>query len=709
MKCDMELPCRLCRLAKRDNECLLNPPNPPSEEEKTRIARRRGRKLRQRDADADANAKRKRKLATSRAPPIPAFAATNGVLLPLTSPSNPLVLSNGSSPLLLATLSSDGDVQASMHDAATAAAAPNASLVTVRTYTGINIHGFAFLKEYANECKAIPISVKPAVMSRWRQLVNTTPNHDIVRWMQRYGIYDLAGIHEVVDVASVTNAAYSMRARLNSDVMYAAFDKHLLQCMALACVIIAEGAAIDGALLQAHQWLVLARDLRNSTAPFVLVGDCIFLTLWIVQCKTPHMVLSSLADYLVLFEQYMATILLAHGFVDQIHRANVLVPDDVFIACARVWLLVKILETEVSVLQPSNSYQYKWAALQDTVVPDSQVIKLLYGVDFIGPLDDFLAFNIAIVALSYYFRRFENAILPRDVIYQYLTLYSDFCTKLQPAADRLTNVMALQLDIAALDQCGEWIGATSMCMFLLVRWLSIVRADGPHFPSLRFAHYLSTLMVINNVMHDIDDRLVLGPGVLVEAVLRGSQAVGIIHLYHAVGHQALFSAAMTCFILRDTRAFALDLAYVRNVISKSVARSMTKIRLSPPFINTPAVSLLVQAVDVLITIAEDLTLANALAADFTTALRSLMPTHVWNAFVLDLFGTEENYDNHMGQLWRLGEFVTKNGSAPIPITSTLYLSTDFLRQYELAYFPFWYTQDVVDGYMTDVVDAQCTA
>lgn len=740
MKCNMELPCRLCVMAKREKECLLKPPNPPLEEEKTKIARRRLRNLRKRELEqlnnidkpkahdvvaSTANATQNTTPVahpgvsphTSATPSNPTSASPHhsspghllsyslgphphlvpsAPLLALTSPLNPLAVSGDLSRLLLL----------SMLDAASLYLS-QAPEVPIRVHTGLSIHHFAFMAAYVGECKRVAHSVPALTVLRWIKLAQTVLAPQVVHYFAHYYHWEHAGVHELIDVSAVLAAAHAMVRKLSgaSESQAWCVDRYLLQCMALACLVMAEGDAIEGQAARALRWLDVATDVRELVAPYRLIGECLFLSQLVVLLKIAYVALDRMGDYARDFDAYLATVLAAPEFVEQIQNTEFSGADsDQFVACARVWLMIKLIETELAVLQPSALLQYKWASLQHTIVPDGSLIKRIYGLDFSAPLTDYLLFTVQLLALDEFFRRFENARLRRDVIYLYLTLYSNVSDKLFPCADSLCSVLAGPIDLPLVAHHSESVAAVNMWLFLLIRWLSLVRADSPHFPSLRFAQYLLTLMCLFNIFHDIDDRLQLPPGVMLDTILKSSHIMVVFQMYSALCHQAVFVAAMARFLRPDSHTHTLDLGYVFRVVLLAVDKTHSKFRASPFFSHMPVLSSVLQVIDILRAVAIDSLVVVVTPQHFVDVLRQRMPASLWLSFVQFVFGTDENLVNHILQLWRLGEFTTTNYNSPIPITALLLLSTDFLRQYEASYLPFWYNTNIVDGYMYHVVD-----
>lgn len=709
IKCNMELPCRLCVSAKRELECFLHPPNPPSEEEKTKIARRRLRNLRnlrnlrpneleQLQASKTVQPKHRESKSKTTKSGSTSLAAT-GESLSLASPSNLLALSQGSSPKLQSILVGDQLQMLYLPEAG--------EPVPVKAHTGVNIHGFLFLQGYANECKGMTIAIARPALMRWKQMVATVNTQELAMYFRKYYYWAHGGTHEVMDVAAILTVAHNMvhKIAMVSEHANWLIDKYLLQRMALACLILAEGEVIEGSALRAAQWLEIAREIKDILGPYRLVGDCIFLSQWIIQAEVPYLALNTMYEYSSLFEEYMAIVLTSEEFVFYLHLHEQTGPDsDSFLACARVWLIIKLIEIELSVLQPLASLQYKWAPLRNTIVPDKKIIERVYGVDLTLPLVDLSAFNMTIFACHQFFGRFEQARLQRDIIYVYLSLYGNVSALLRPAADSLCSIMAGPIDMAVLSKNSEAVAAVLVWKFLLIRWLSVVRADAPHFPSLRFANYISTIMLIFNIFNELDDRLSLPPGAMLDTILKGSHMIVVIQMYNSICLQAIFVATIAPLLRPGSKMNSLDLEYVFHVVMASLKKALAKLRISYPFSQMPLIATIIQAVDVLYATATNRAIIASTPHHFSEQLRSHLPADIWNSFILFVFGNNENYDNHIQQLWRLGEFAIANGANPIPITSNLVLNTDFLRQYETAYIPFWYTPDILDGYMLYVVD-----
>lgn len=726
MKCNMELPCRLCVQAKREHECMLLPPNPPSEEEKNRTARRRLRNLRRQELE-------QQKFRTSTSAPMnsgPSPTSTHGsnVVAPtgstfspsnhgsisaaskvpglpysptraLTSPSNPLVVSQVSSRTLLISPAGEQVVVLYM--------AEQVPQIPVRTHTNVNVNNFAFVMAYAAQCKALTTAILTYTLMQWKNLVATVNSQQVAIAFREHYFWEDGGVHEVMDVSAMLVVAHNMMAELPSllDHWEWSIDNYSLQQMSFVCILLAKSEALEGSSQRAIQWLEMSREIRDMFAPFALLGDCIYLSQWMIQSKIAFELVNASEEYAVLFESYLATILSCDEFVEQLSLTEQNGPDsDQFMVCARLWVIMKIIEIELSILQSKAGLQNKFPPLQNTIVPDRQLIYRVYGIDFSQTVTNFTPFNQALIASYEFFRLFESATLPRDVIYLYLSLYGRVHSKFHAASDKATALMAGNIDLALISQNSEAIVTSIIVSFLLIRWLSIVQADSPHFPSLRFAHYLSTMMMMFNMFDDIDDRLGLPFGVLVGTLMRGSNIQMIIQIYNGLCHQAMFAAALSCFLQPDSASRTLDLSYVFHVVMKSLTKTLSKMSASPPFSSTPLLATVLQGAEILVNIANDPSAVASSPEQFLELLLATIPADTAACFVRFVFGSPETLQNHLKQLWRLGDYVNAHGHSPIPITSNVVLNTDFLRQFESSYIPFAFTQDIVNDYMTVVVD-----
>lgn len=728
MKCNMELPCRLCVLAKREQECLLLPPNPPSEEEKSRTARRRLRNLRRQELEHQ----KLRKSASvpqnstvsppatnaSTIPPLTAagFSTNNSVpsftsasTVPghghspgqaLTSPSVPLVVSQISSRTLLVSTSSDQILRFYV--------AEHLHPVPVKTHTGVNINHFAFVMEYATQCKSLPMPTAAHTLLQWKNMVAPVNTLQLEMRFRENFFWEDGGVQEVIDLSTTLTVAHNMLVQfpLLHDHSQWLIDKYLLQHISFVFILLAKGDVLEGSSQRARRWLDMSREIKDMLAPFVLSGDCIYLSQWMIQSKLVYVLLNAIDEFAGLFESYLATVLSCEEFVHQLHLTEQNGPDsDQFIACARVWVVIKIIEIEVNVLQSKAGLQSKFPPLQDTIVPDRQLIYRVYGLDFSHDPTDFGRFNQDLMAAYEYFRLFENATLPRDVIYLYLSLYGRIHRRIHTASDKVTALLAGNIDMEVIAHNSEALVTTMFFSYLLIRWLSIVQADSPHFPSLRFAQYISIMMSMFNIFNDIDDRLGLPPGALLVALMRGSNVHLIVQFYGGLCHQAIFAAVLPRFIQPDSLTRTLDLGFVFDVVMKSLSKTLPKMSVAPPFSPTPLLTTIVQAVDCLYKMANDPNVVASTPEQFVELFYASMPEATAACFVTFLFGSVEKLQGHIVQLWRLRDHVNSHGHAPIPFTSKLALTTDFLRQFKSSYLPFVYTQDMVNDYLVVVVDA----
>lgn len=687
MKCNLHLPCGSCVATGRQAECGEDPPNPPTDEEKMKIAQRRSRNSRRRDSVSGTL-----KLSLQHNSP--------GLGVPASAHGSSEQGSMHGSPELSTLSDSRRETVVLLHSPAQKPPRP-------RSHIGVNIHSLQFLRTYKEDSKAVQMSIPRPQVSRWQVMISSVDANAVPVWFAKHTLIENGGFQELCDLPSCYTVACHMVTRFRSLRGPVAIDKHSLQNMSLACAVFACGKLMDNTACASavDAWLDMAVEIRDLLGAALDLGDNLYRATLLAICTTIYVAQGRLhlfeAEYRSLFELAVIQPKILQYLHPDYNRH-----DEHFLALARMWVYLKLMEVEIAVLHSVSSLQFRWPELSNTIQPDTMLIQKIFGLNFDIPTVDFSSFNISLLVLSMFFRRFEHATSAREAIYLYLTLYGNLTLKIQPAVESTVALLADYIDPVTVREYASVIAAHQKLQMFCVRFLSIVRVDGPHFPSLRVAHYTSLMMTMFNLFNDLDDRLAIYPGYITEIMLEGSDLHTIMDTYYALAYQSLFLAVIGKFRAISYNS-VVDWGYVFDVVHASNAKTSAKLRVVQPFCNFPMVKSSLAGSSVLVKIAFDKT-QPASAEEFTDHIHNSMVPSVWTTFVGSLFGTLENATNYIAQLWRFAEYVQQNGLVPIHITASLRLDTQFLRAYETCHNSFSYSPQLVDEYLTAVVDKEPT-
>lgn len=700
MKCNLELPCSLCIRTRREHLCRECPPDPPSEQERLVQQERRSRNSRRKDKlKAEPS---KPDLADHRDSNSPSL--DDGLAaLALQVYGNPLPLFNtlqrsppwiliNHLPLLLLLLPPDQLLPF-------LPPAPEAPLPfgppLPEQNAQRNIHRLRPMLRYTARCRAQQVQILETAFLRWSALQLLAPSLAVAfKWAH---LVENPGFHELIDWPAVYAAAQKML-----EPPFRSTDKHTLQCMVLAAAIIACGCLAGPrvskrAVSRSEDWLALL-DLLAAGLDQKSWEDGLFLIVHVMLTKSTLMALAQFDRLSADTRRVFAAIAQNALFVRMVHQHDyqMLPPEkaEKFAVLARCWTYVKLVETEVLVLQAETLFQFEHPQLNDTIQPDRALIKWLYDIDPDVPLHGCLIYDIGLIASSLFFRRFENCKTPRDISHAYLTLYSEFCSSAFLAAQALFVAADDRELVLAVKAHKNLLAAMLKVSFICVRWLLIIRAEPNKFVTLRFAHYVTTLILMFNMLFAINDAGL--PETLYEALQSRAQLNTVLDLYNMLSLQALFVAVMKNFTRQSTFHWGLDLQYLVATIRASYTRARLLLGSFQPHASLPVAVGLLEASEALMNVRYN---DDETAMGFFDHLANSMDKATWKTFVLSVFGLELTGRGYVEQLWRFGHATCWHAEKPMMITKTLVLDTAFLRQFERSYRGFWFSRQHVEEYL----------
>ncbi|KAM3121395.1 hypothetical protein RJF_0482 [Candidozyma auris] len=599
-----------------------------------------------------------------------------------------------------------------------------------------NVHRSPLMAQYAMDCKQRYILVPTETATRWKftfaSLALRSGQDKNAHWLSDYFNWaysaENSGFQELVDWLSVFITAQRLVSNFDSIVTMgsapkATVDKHSLQCMALACSFLANGALAGPRITKkvvslANEWLSLSDEIGKNVTNEVWQDGIYFMVLC-MSSRSTIVSTSQLERLTVKVRDYFTAISSNESFLRYLHQLEFenLSPQDseAFSIVAKCWTYLKLVETEASVLQAESSFQYEHAELKDTIQPDRKVVKYLFNLVPEEPISSYQAYDIALLASSLFFRRFENCKTAKDIAYAYLSLYSEFCAMSIPASEPLFQAIEMvtggparanpgAAEIAALVRTSaQSLGVMLKVSFICVRWLSIIRAEPNKFVTLRFAHYVTTLLSMFNPLMAIVDTGKVSPHNLIASLQCCAQLNTVLDMYNMLTLQALFVAVMSNFVKTSTAHWGLDVSYLLNAVLSSYGRARKCLETMKPYSNYPLSIALLQVSEVLTREVHSTRFqprsSDKPAHEFFEYLQRSIAKENWDVFVNSLFGMEATAANYIEQLWRFGDVAKLHQEKPILITKTLVLNTAFIKEFEHAYRGFWFTLQHVNQYL----------
>ncbi|OBA24098.1 hypothetical protein METBIDRAFT_10272 [Metschnikowia bicuspidata var. bicuspidata NRRL YB-4993] len=661
-KCNLETPCLACTSAKRPEECLLNPPNPPSEAEKSRIEKRRRKSSQQKK---EARGLRRPGVKNPRSP---AHTSAAG------SPQNESLGVDLLFPV-----------------------APDE--VAPPPIRAPHLKDFGFIRrsyqDWARQTMVIPL----AEFLRCKAVARCLSYEQLLRYFRRFARWDSDGFQYLVDSQTCFNIASNFLVKVPAsadDLDSRTFNALLVRGMSLVFCVVAIGKVLEGDPQTADVCLALAEDFMVLLGEPESLGDFIHLGIFVLVNKTPSLLLSNPLRILRLFKDFThkmnasAEVLRYLTMTDAAKREK----NEEFIAFARVWVLARFAEPDVSVLSAEGSLQLSVGPDRRRILPDPELSRQLFHshVDVLAA--GWQVFDIANLISSRYFQRFENVTDVPLLIHAYLLLYLEMGMVIAPLTSKM--YLALQKDcttVPAVAAYNDAILVLVLVNYFSTRWLGLVKVERPHFPALRFAHYVSTLMSTFNWIEELDFRLFDGSGAIYALVLGNSKNFLFLQMYLQLTHQAVFLVVLA--------QFRSPLSHLHH---RPRLHLPLRTRRLEPFCLIPAVADILAVVEAL----EEFALSTPILADdpdeLLDALQTCVEPLLWQAMTLMLFGLLATCASYVEQLWQLAMQVQSNGTDELYITKDLRLDTAFLRNFETSFEPFRFSQDLAEQYIHDVVD-----
>lgn len=626
-----------------------------------------------------------------------------------------------------------------------------------------NIQDYAVLRNERRRAGDSVHTLPVSLSSMARRLVLNMAPDALSDILAEYSLRDVSGVADVVslediycafDVFASCYARWTVDRRLH-------LKRDLLEQLSLGALVVSQKLILDLDTPAGEEWLEFSVAVRSLVPDPTDIVSTIAYGVWVLAAKTPYFMLGQVQRIANLFGVFYAHVAALPDIVHFFQMSPLLETSQLHKAAARMWVLFKITELEVSLLGASGSLQHNFLVLNDTFQPDYVLTNVLYAKHSELPGPCHSRFHLMLYQCSRYFGRFQHAQTTRQLILEYLLIHQEFSTVMLRISEQLSYLMrcrnsgtflgsqagtelllpsqvyhmapefsdpanpigsipiglatrfgpAPQIDPAKdsfrIDlvptqstEFSDLMINLAMLRFFFTRLVIFVKLEKSHFPSLRFTHYVTNLMcMFNRVFHLAETR-----GLLVaefETLFSKAYFTDILLQYLCCGLQAIFLCVFMNFA--DDRSFELtvDPNFLIYCISKSLHLALSALRQLP----VTRISIIAGVVDFVDNLCA-YTASNARESSFEKFyagfVEHLLPANQTILFEI-FFGTLQMCKTHLSLLWFLGEHVIANGARPIPITKTLHIDTAFFKQYEHLLEPFIISEALVAAYMEDVV------
>ncbi|KAG5421465.1 hypothetical protein I9W82_000556 [Candida metapsilosis] len=616
IKCDLQIPCTSCKKFKRVNRCMLQPPQPPSQEELSKIKERKKRTMHKR-------------LKTSN-DIVHAFHDNQS--------SIPSLLSSiqSSSRLMEQQPRSFFDHSAQVSRSAAAAGVgaksspahaqqSNFSNLQPETNNGLPAHTITHItsnyanqtqtqlsadiqqtegdllntlthRDYQKDVEMSMVDVKrikrllPSnfetvehIFQLYLNTINTvfldTQNHDEILRVGRLVYQKLVAI----DDENVKNISKSIE-----------FNVVELRNLSLLFLILASGFLFEKVeniscnflfdLRTIYKddliddWVKIAKCIKLKLLSYESLTDLIYLMDWYFIIKNLYTYDYKIIENYLEFNSLLNYLVLNNDFISLIEDTGMEVPasqdntpqpqvgDDSrrktypqsreFRVLGKYWIQIRMIELEFTFFQCKGSMLVS-NQLKNSIVPHEDALKNMYGPKASYVDSPLTRHQVSIWGL--YYTRSGQSTSIRRIVQDYLELYSNASLilkdDLQKTEGRFCNAHEQEPKPETTLQDVETLLKNEQILLLFVRWLSFIRIEANYFPSLRYSSFLTTMMNLNNHFNLLDKHYTSGKAGenLVDFILSNFSLHFIKPFFQCLTYQSLFLIFLKYSLLEKSK------------------------------------------------------------------------------------------------------------------------------------------------------------
>lgn len=688
MKCNQETPCGTCVTFRRGGKCLESPPNPPSDYEKTLIEKRKNRIQRRKlnrmlaeNGQFFKEGKRNKGFefnASASQPTIP-----NGMIE-------------------LDEISHWGSVaEANDRQRVTFRYPKQVSQLRRRKANFENIQEYAPLRTHHWACSQRFVTLSLPLIHLAIELAEGLFKETIIRHFTSFGLSDVSGLIYLINLEDITNTFLNFVDFCKSNPQRSiCADAELTQQLSLGCCIISQRLIIEDKLSLGRHWLNMSTQFLECLDTPNQIGDVISFGIWVLAFKTPNLMLNETKIILESFNKFYDLVLQSPQillYFEYKTLGNDLLSD----AAARTWIIIKMAETEVSVLGHDSPSQLKFNLLRHAVQPEENVLLNLFKTDNLHDGRYYSRIHLMLYVCSRYFGRFKDAVAPRDLIFSYLLLHqevNDLDRRVSESLRRFSNLPKEFFNLSR--EYHDLMTNLIMLKFFSVRLLLFIKLECSYFPSLRFANYVTNMMCAFNWTFQVAQEKKLTLTEVFTTILENSYFIDIMLLFLCCCFQMMFICVFAQFQSIEAQNYSIDTNYLIEVISESNRKTLQVLR-SLKYSKIEVIARILDVIDSLSAHKESCPAVSTFQ-EFYLSIQGFLKPETWANLISICFGCQQVCKTHLNLLWNLAAQIQTTND--IYITKSLKVNTRFFRRFENQVEPFRFSKKVVETYMKEVVD-----
>ncbi|KAI5958340.1 hypothetical protein KGF57_002696 [Candida theae] len=640
IKCDLQIPCTSCKKFKRVNRCLLQPPQPPSQEELSKIKERKKRTMHKRLKTSNdivhafhddqnsipsllssINSSSKLMDQHQRSFLDQSVQAQRGnndnyasTLTRQSQYSNLQPETNNETPahpITHITSNFDDQVQPRLF---TENQKPQGDLLNTLLYQDYQKIVELSMVDVKRIKRLLPSKFE-AIERLYQLYINTinsvfldTQDHDEIMRVGRLVYEKLVSI----DDENVRNLSKSIEFNVvelrNLSLMFLILASGFLfeNMENVSCNFLFDLRTIYKADL-IEDWVKIAKFIKLRLLSYESLTDLIYLMDWYLIIKNLYTYDNQIIENYLEFNSLLNYLVLNNGFIELMEdtggetTVNDGTPqpqgDDEtgrrsyptsreFRVLGKYWIQLRMIDLEFTFFQYKGSMLVS-NQLKNSIVPHKDVLESMYGPK--GELANSSLTKHQVAVWSLYYTRSGQSTSIRRIVQDYLELYSNASFLLKDDLAEVETKFCKTGEQTAVPQVTiqdvELLLKNQQILLLFVRWLSFIRIESNYFPSLRYSSFLTTMMNLNNHFNLLDKyyKAENSGENLVDYILRNFSLHFIKAFFQCLTYQSLFLIFLKYALVRYSKraTFKIRLDEVYPHVLNSFQTTLSKFITSP--------------------------------------------------------------------------------------------------------------------------------
>ncbi|KAI5960455.1 uncharacterized protein KGF55_004748 [Candida pseudojiufengensis] len=272
-----------------------------------------------------------------------------------------------------------------------------------------------------------------------------------------------------------------------------------------------------------NDWIKISRFLKLKILTYENLTDLIYLIDFYLIIKNYFLYKNDIIDNYLEFNNLLNYIVLNNDFIsliedpvvepledyadnnngNDINKNNDYPESAEFKILAKYWIQIRLIELEFTFFQVKGSLMVS-NQLKNTVVPHKRLLSVLYGPNAKNVECELSKHSIKIWGLYYKKSGLSTSI--KGIIKNYLDLYSNVSVLLSKELSQVENEFN-KSNKSINHEDVELLLKNQNLLLLSIRWLSFIRIESNYFPSLRYASYFTTMINLFNHFNLLDEKM----------------------------------------------------------------------------------------------------------------------------------------------------------------------------------------------------------